>query len=554
MVKNFFKNGTALLFQRQNSILSAAFVIALTVIASRLLGLVRDRLLASYFGASPELAAYIAASRIPEMLFEILILGALSVAFIPVFTEYIAQKKQEEAWHITSSMINGALLLFVVIGSIALIFSRNLSYWVAPGLVNNNNYLLDLTSNLTRIMLFTQLFFILSGFVTAVLQSYQRFLIPAMAAIFYNLGVICGIIFLGPQIGVFGPAIGMIAGALIHLLIQVPLVRALGFKYSFRLDFRHPGVREIGRLVLPRVFGVTAAQLNETANIILASLISAKSIVALNFAQHLQLAPLGLFAATIAQAALPTLSSEVAQKKQGEFKTTLLTSMHQILFLILPASAILIILRIPMVRLIFGAARFDWEATVLTGRTLAFFSASLFAQGAILLLARGFYALHNTKTPVKIGIASICTNIVLSLFFVQYLHLPIWALGASYSIATILNALLLLVFLDRAVEKFNRRELIIPGLKIGFAAVLMAVCLYIPMKFLDQLVFDTTKTINLLALTGAASFLGLSVYLILTWLLQVKEISLFWGFVRRIRIIKEAPIESEEIIDTTTPH
>jgi putative peptidoglycan lipid II flippase len=533
---NFFKNGALVFLSKQTNILSAAAVIMINVAASRILGLMRDRLLAAYFGTAPELGVYFAAFRLPDMIFQLLVMGTLATAFIPVITSLLTKGEEKEAWYVSSSILNIGLVIFAALAILVFIFSRNLSSLIAPGFSEKE---LILMSKLTRIMLISQFFFILSNFLTGILQSFKRFIIPAIAPVLYNLGIILGVVFFSPSMGIYGPTLGVVLGTIFHFVIQLPLARRLGLSYRPVFDFRHPKVREIGRLMLPRTIGLAVAQIDYTVDIVLASLISTSSLIYFNFAQHLQMLPVGLFGATIAQAALPTLSEEGAEKGLASYKRTFINSLQQILFLVMPFSVLLIILRIPIVRLVFGAARFDWEATVLTGRVLALFSISLFAQAGVHLLARGFYALHDSKTPVLVGAISVFVNVLASVYFILGLKLPIWGLGLSTSIANIFNAMLLLVFLDKKVGGFNRGRLLIPILKIFAASFITAFALYFPMKLLDQLIFDTTRVFGLLLLTGITSLFGCCVYFFLSWVFRLRLLASFGRLFERIEIIQK---------------
>jgi putative peptidoglycan lipid II flippase len=385
---------------------------------------------------------------------------------------------------------------------------------------------------------------------TGILQSFKHFLIPSLAPVVYNLGIILGIFLLTPFLGLYGPVLGVVFGAILFMAIQLPLIRSLGYRHFWQVNFSDSGVREVGRLMLPRTFGLAVSQIDTTVDLILSTLLGARMVTIFNFAQHLQQLPIGLFGATIAQAALPTMAQFKTKKNMEDFKNVFLSSMHQVLFLVLPVSAILVVLRIPMVRLVFGASRFDWEATVLTGKTLALFSISLFAQSLIQLLARGFYALYDSKTPVIIGIIAVFLNTALSIFFIRYLALPVWGLAASTSIASIVNAGLLLIFLDQKVEKFNRLRLILPAVKMFVASAITGIFLYIPMKLLDQLVFDTTRTINLILLTGIATSLGLSVYLFLAWFLKIEEVITFFNLAKKVTRVRQIFVDiSSEVVN-----
>lgn len=517
-----------------------------TVMTSKVLGLIRDRLLAHTF-STDQVAIFLAAFRLPDLMFQLLIFGAVSVAFIPVFTDYLQDKGEKEAFRFASDILNVVLIFFLFVSFIVLIFAEPLTSWVVPGFGASQKMV---TAQLTRIIMLGQILLVVGSFFAGIGQSYQRFVIPALAAVLYNVGIILGILLFAPIWGLFGPAFGVIIGAVLHVLIQFPLVSSLGFKHKLSFNFVGEGIREVLKLMSVRTIGVAVEQINETVGIVLASLISVSSVTFLTFAQHLQAVPIGLFGATLAQAALPVLAREKARGEKDMFKVTLLTTMHQIMFLSLPAAAILIVLRIPVVRLVFGASQFNWEATVLTGRTVAFLATGLVAQSVVLLLVRGFYALKDTKTPVLVSVVTVVVNIVLSMFFVLGLRLEIWSLGLAYSVATTISAIMLMVALNQKLEGFHWRDVYLPAIKMLFAATLAAGALYIPIKLLDQLVFDTTKTINLIFLTGIASILGLSVYLLFVWLMRVKELETFWNLIKKLYTM-QFKIKSEEIIKET---
>lgn len=547
---NFFKNGANIFKEKQANILSAAAVIAISVAISRILGLIRYRLLASNFGGDIKLLdSYIAASVLPDAIFEVLIFGAIALAFIPIFSEHIAKDKLEKAWELTSAVISLSLIVFAVFSLLVIIFASNIAVLIAPGLVAKEPTTQQTIANLLRIMIFSQLFFLISIFLTGILQSFQRFLIPALASIFYNLGIISSIVFLSPLMGIYAPAIGMIIGAILHLSVQLPLAKSLGFKYKPTLDFKSEEIKEVFHLMWPRSLTLGLTRLSDIVNIALASIASVGSIVAFNFAQVLQLVPIALFAGSLAQASLPSLSLEFNAKRYDQFKKIFADSFHQILFLILPAAAIIAILRIPLVRLVFGAREFSWDLTVLTGRTLIAFSIGIAAQALSLLLTRGFHAIKDSKTPLIISAITITINISLSLFFVHVLGQSIVYLALIYSSASILNAITLFYFLDKKIG-FEKKALLIPAAKMLAITLVTTLSLYIPMKFLDQLVFDTTRTIGLILLTSAAVIAGLTVYISLSYIFRIKEVIIFWDLAKKLlsfpsRLAKPAPTSIE---------
>lgn len=536
-----------LLTRKQSSIGSAALVLALMVLASRFLGLIRDRLLAARFSPE-ELGVYFAAFRLPNILFELLVMGAFTSAFIPVFTRFLAQNKDDDAWRMAASIINISLLLLAFLAVPLYIWTEGVSRMFAPGFSDQQ---IKLMAQFTRVILVLQVAPLLVGnFFTGILQSFKSFLVPALAPVLYNIGIILGIILLSSSFGLFAPVIGIGIGAILFMMIQIPVLSAIGYRHLFVVDFHHKGVRDVFKLMGPRTLGLAASQIDMTVDLILASLLGAKMVTIFNFASHLQQLPVGLFGATIAQAALPSLSISAAKDEREELKRAIVTSTNQILFFVLPISVLFIVLRIPVVRLVFGAERFDWEATVLTGMTLSMFSFSLFAQAVIHLLARAFYALYDSRTPVLVAIGSILVNTVLSIVFIQGMHLPIWSLGVSTSVSGIMQVVILFCFLDKRLETFSRRDLFVPMLKMSVAAFLSGVVIYIPMKILDQLVFDTTRTFGLILLTGSTATMGLFVYFFLSWVMGVGEVRSFFAMIRRVRRVSTILLEpAREIID-----
>lgn len=545
---NIFKKGISVLLARQTNILSAAFVIATTVIISQILGLVRQRLLVSIFGASDTLGVYLASSRLPDFLFQILIAGALSSAFIPIFSQYLGRKNYQDANRLASSLLILGLGAFLIIGVILFIFANQFSSVIAPGFSKSQ---IDLMANLTRIIIAGELLFIVGSFLSAILQSYNHFFIPGIAIAFYNLGIITGIKLLSPVFGISSAAIGVVLGAFVFVLIQLPFIRRVGFSFSPVLSLKTKGLIDVLKLMGPRTLSLGIFQLGTLLVVTLISFLPSpgRNYVIFDYAQTLAFAPVVLFGQAIAQAAFPVLSRE--KDKLEQFKLTFLTSMNQMLYVVLPVSVLILVLRIPIVRLIYGASQFDWQATVLTGRTLAFFSISIFAQGLIYLVSRGFYALHDTKSPLIIGTISTTFMIALGAMFIFVRNFGVESIAAAFSIASIANVVIMFAFLNHKVGGFNIRLLLIPISKIFIASVLTGFALYIPIKLLDQLVFDTTRTVGLLLLTGISSFAGLSFYLFLTWLFNVKEAYLFLLLFKKLGDWRQILGKSEEVIEGT---
>lgn len=536
------------LFKTQNTILSAAVILGVASGVSAVLGLVKTRLLASYFGVSKELAIFYTADKIPNLIYSILIVGAVSTVFIPIFTSLL-KKDKEDALKVASSIINTTVIFFILIGAVIFAFSPQIINLLSVGTFSQSE--ITLGSNLMRIMLVSQIFLVAGSLSTSVLQSFKYFTIPALAPIFYNIGMIVGIVFLSEKLGIYGPAVGVALGSVFHFLIQLPVLKKSGFKFSPSMDFSNKDFRKIFSLVPPRIVSVLIVNLVQTINNSLAILISAPSVIYLKFADQLQTFPVSLFGISMAAASLPTLSSQSAPEERDRFKETFLISLHQTMYLVMPLSAILLVLRVPAIRLVYGVSNFPWEATIRTAQTLAFFSISIFSQSANYLITRAFYALKDTSTPVRISIITAIINVCISVFFVSTLKLGVWSVALSYTLTSLLDMFLLIIFLDKKVEGFNKEKLFIPFTKISFATALTGIMLYIPMKLLDKFVFDTTRTINLIALTAVAGLVGMATYLLITYLLKVEEIQLFYKLLRKLRISKDE-IKSEAVDLTTT--
>lgn len=526
--------------KRQQTVGSAAITLVIMVLASRILGLVRDRLLAARF-VPDDLGVYFAAFRLPNLVFELLVMGALTSAFIPVFTTFITKEQKDDAWKMASTLINISLFILVLLTIPVFLWAGKFSRLLAPGFTNVQ---IDQMAQFTRFMLLFQVIPLLVGnFFTGILQSFQYFLIPALAPVVYNVGIIIGIVVLTPSLGLYAPVVGVGIGSILFMLIQIPFLVVVGYRYQPLFNTKQAGVKEVGKLMAPRTFGLAVSQLDTTVDLMLASMLGARMVTIFHFAQHLQQLPVGLFGSTIAQAALPKLSMSSVKEDLSQFKATIMSALHQILFFVLPASTLFIVLRIPIVRLVFGASRFDWQATVLTGMTLSMFSLSLFAQAIAQVLARGFYALYDSKTPVVIGVISIIINTLLSILFVWYFHFPVWSLGLSTSIASIVNACVLLYMLDSRIGGFSKRDLLLPPVKMVISSLITGVALFIPLHLLDQLVFDTTRTFGLILLTGVSGLAGMSTYVFLSWVMGVGEVQSFVRLLQKVKSTKAFMLE-----------
>ncbi len=555
MVKRFIYKSTSILLKQQKTLLSAAVIMMFLMLASRILGLVRNWFLASTFGVGSELDAYNAGFLLPDLIAVVLINGALTVALIPVFTTYLTQKGKDEAWSVASSVLNLALAVYLLFAVVIFLFPGQLNAIFIPGL---DPVAAEQATSLTRIVAFAQIFLLIGAFLTATLQSYHRFIAPALAPVAYNLGIIFGIVFLSPTFGVVGVGIGVVVGAFFHALIQILIIRRIGFEYFFKIDLKNAGLRKVVKLAIPRSVGIGLAQLEWTVSIFLASLLAAGSIAVLRFSIDLQNLPIALFGATLAVASFPTFSYEWAGNKLDQFKTTFLSSLHQVLYLAVPVSVLFITLRIPIVRLTLGSGLFDWPATVATATTLSFFAIGIFAQAGFLLISRAFYAMHDAVTPLKIAFVSLIIHASVGYYFVVVMSFPIWYLGLTSSFSGIFSFFALLYLLDKKLGGFDRKKLFLPAVKIVVAAAVMAVFLYIPLhyrhegKYVIDLIIDTSRAINLLFLTSLVAIVGLTVYGLLTWWFKSEELKSYLSLLPDLRKVTK-DLAVEEAVDTDHP-
>lgn len=542
-MKNLFQTGQSLLGRRQGSILSAAFVILSLIAVSRILGLIRQRIFVHFFTDS-ELAVYLAAFRIPEALFEVLVAGSLASAFIPVFTSILARGQKNRAWYVAGITHATLISAFLVLSVIAFLFAQPISQVLTPGFSPEQQLLM---TQLTKFLLIAQAFFLLSFFLSGIQESFQRFLVPAIAPLFYNIGMILGAALLS-GLGVWGIAIGAVAGSFVQLVVQLPFVHSLGFRFIAKIEPTHPDFLKIVKLAIPRMVEMVVLQIAKGVELFLATTISVASYTHLIFANTLQLLPVAFFGYSLGKATFPTLSQYAARNNRGEFVTTLRFTLGQIFFFVAPLAVALTVLRIPLVRLVFGAQRFGWEATVQTGLTLSAFSVAVITQAAVAILARSFYALHDTKTPMVASIVSLFVGIMLSFLFILVLHMGVWGLALSYSIISLLQAGTLLLLLNRRVS-FLHGGFVGNTVKIGVAASIAGFVMYFLLKVLDQAVWDkrlsllgdfglalpttfqvfvldTRYTINLVFLTLLVITVGALVYLFIATLLRCREVEI----------------------------
>ncbi len=536
-MNKLFANTKNLILSKQRSLLSSALIVAVMIILSSLFGFLRYRTLASYFTKS-ELDVFFASFRIPDIIFEILITGALTSSFIPIFIKYKGQQKTLN--ENISSIINIITLCLFVFIFIVVFFADQIFPLITPGFSPEQ---LKNVVFFSRILLVGQLPFLVFGnFLTGIGQANKIFFISAVAPVLYNLVIILSTVIFAPSLYLLAPVLGVVVGAFILFGVQLPLYFSSGFVYKPVLKVTK-ALKEFFRLVIPRIITVIAAQIDATIDLTLTTILQSGSYTIFYLAQRLQLLPVSVIGIAFGQASLPYLTEVYQQKRLEEFKKIVTESLLSTFFLTFPIMTFFIFARTPLVRLFFGGDKFDWQATNQTALTLSYFALSIPAHSIYYFLTRCFYAFLDSKTPFMVSVFSILLNVALSLYFIFILHLPVWSLGASFSISIVCSVILLLTVLAQRIHGLGYRLVLMESVKIFFATFVSSFFVYYLMKILDGLILDTSRTINIFFLLVIAGSVYLALYFFLSWMLGVREIELLAKFIRKARTYRQKMVE-----------
>ncbi len=528
------------------SIARAAGTIMLPFVLSNLLGLARTILMSNAFGTGPEVDAFNAATKIPDILFALVAGGALASAFIPTYTGLLVNKRRAEAWRLASAIANLVFLILVVVSVLAA--------WFAPWIVRHilvPDFTLpqqDLTVALMRVTLPSAAIFGISGLLMGILNANKVFLYPALAPSMYWLGIIFGVVALSPSMGIYGPAWGVVVGAGLHLLVQLPgLVRVVGKRFFLTLGLRLPDVREVARLMGPRLFGVAVVQLNSLVNANLASGINTGSLTAIIYGFAIMTMPEVVIAQSIAIASLPTFSAQVARGRLDEMQSSLAATLRSTLLLALPASIGLIMLRTPLVAAFLQRGEFDVNSTQMVAWALLWYAAGLVGHSVVEISSRAFYALHDTRTPVLVGAIAMSLNLGFSFLFMRLFIQVGWAphggLALANSLATFLEMIALSILMRGRLGGLGGRALLTGIGQAGVGTGIMALVVAWWMGF-------ALGQPDWLVLAGGV-LLGGGVYTLALALLHVPEIDALFGMVwrqtrRLMRLDRRQPLSSEK--------
>jgi putative peptidoglycan lipid II flippase len=503
----------------------AMAIIAVFTVLAKISGMARDAFFSNKFGTN-ELVngaalmdAYVAAFRLPDFIFNLLILGTFSVAFIPVFSDYLV-KDRKRAYELASSILNFTIIMILVVTLIGYLLVEPLVSLIAPGLEGATR---ELTTTFTKIFLLSPIFLTISSIVSSILNAEKKFALVSAAPLFYNLSIMFGTIVFYPKMGPAGVAWGVVLGAVLHLLVQLPGLRRVGFTYSLALAYRDPSFGKFWKLYWPRIFSMGTNQVTLLIATFFGSYLGAGALSAFYYANNLQSVFLSIFAVSFATAVFPLLSDLYNKQDEPGFKDVIAKTTNQILFFMIPLSALMIVLRAQIVRLIYGigaGTSFDFEKTRLVSLSLGLFAVSLFAQALIPLYSRAFYSRHNTVTPMTIGFIVIVVNVISTYFAVDHFGMPGMVLAFSFS--SVLHLILLLMELHHKMGDLQDEYLVLNSLKIVISSLCAGIASYVSLYAIAPWV-DMQTYWGILIQGALSGIIGICVYVFAAWLLKVDE-------------------------------
>ncbi|MFQ5931115.1 MAG: murein biosynthesis integral membrane protein MurJ [Nitrospiraceae bacterium] len=511
-----------------HGVAKAAGLIGTATFSSRILGFIRDIVLARLFGATPAADAFFVAYRIPNLLRELFAEGSMSSAFIPVFTEYHTLRTKRDAWELASAMFTTLLTVITLITAVGILAAPGIVWLLAPGFHDDPSKL-SVTTLLTRIMFPYLLFISLAALAMGILNSLHAFAAPALSPVLFNLFVIGCALFLSPLLPepIVGVAIGVVAGGAAQFAMQLPGLTLRGMLFGWRFEPRHAGVRRIGTLIVPSLLGLSVTQVNITVSTILASYFEGGPTY-LFYGMRLVQFPLGIFGVALATAILPTLSAQAAKGAMEELRSTLGFGLRMILFIILPAMLGLILLRKPMVHLFFEHGTFTAADTAATATALLCFALGLWAFAGVRIIVAAFYSLQDTKTPALAAGAAVAANLVLAIFLMAPLQHA--GLALATALAAMLNVGILVAVLNRrlgGVDWVSVRRSALRALAASVPVVLA--CVWISgLEVWMRPEEWTAKAVMLVVGVG----LSVTGYVGVHALLRSEELDVLWGLVR----------------------
>ncbi|WP_026486870.1 murein biosynthesis integral membrane protein MurJ [Caldanaerobius polysaccharolyticus] len=497
----------------------AAGVIMILAFLSKILGFGRETVLAAKFGASSASDAYVMATTIPLVVFQ-LIGSSIGTTFIPVFTEYVTREGREKAYDLTNNIINIILVVSFIVSIGGIVLSPALVKLIAPGYVGERYYL---TVALTRIMFPMIVFIGLANVATGVLQAQNRFTMPAFIGIPYNIVIIIALVAFTKDFGIYAVAFATVIATLLQLLVQIPDMYKLGYRYRFVLNFKHPGVFKVLILVLPVLIGSAVNQINVVVDKIFASGLQEGAVASLNYANRLNGFVMGIFGTAISTVIYPTLSKHISLNDYDSYKKSFKKAVNAIFMVMIPITAITMLLRVPIINIVYKRGAFDEKAAYMTGLALLYYAVGMTAFSVRDVINRAFYSLQDTKTPMIYGVYAVLINIVSNLFLVRIMG--VGGLALSTSLAAILTSILLFFALRKKLNGIGITDMLVTTGKIFASTALMAVTIYFFNDWLAaKLSFEGVLKWGI-SFAGS-SILGLAVYAFFLVAFRVEEVKL----------------------------
>lgn len=506
------------------AIIKSAGIIGFATLCSRILGLVRDIVIARLFGVYVYAQAFVIAFKIPNLLRDLLGEGAANAAFVPVFSEYSVTHTKEEFWELANAVLNSLLVILMAITLLGVLSSAVIVRLIAPGFIADTHKL-ETTVLLTRIIFPYILLISLAAYSTAILNSLKHFSVPAFSPCLLNISIIVFAMLFGE--GIKGLALGVLIGGVLQLAMQIPVLYRKGFRVRhFLRRFKHPAAKLIAKLMLPRLFSSCIYQLNNFVDSIFGSLaliVGEGGVAGLYFAYRLIQFPLGIFSNALSQAILPTFSIQALEETPDKIRHTLSFGLRATFFVMLPASAGFIVLARPLILMLFGGGRFDEYSVLMTASVLSFYSIGLFAYGSTKITQSCFFALKDTLTPAKVSFLALCMNVILNIALMFPMKLAGIALATS--ISGIISFLVLFFILKDKLKPFAITPVVFSFVRIFAASLLMGIACYFALRRIC--IFETGILARLLKLSLLIS-LGIISYVIFCFVFRVKEMQELW--------------------------
>ena len=517
---------------QKKKLTGAAMIVMSSIIVSRLTGFAREALTPNFLGVGLVSDAYLMAFRITDLMYNLLVGGAIAAAIIPILTGYIVKDQEEDGWKAAGTFINVVIISMIIVSGLGIIFAPQLVALMAIGF---DKEAAELTIKLTRILFPSVGFIMLAGITNGVLNSYKRFAAAAYGPSIYNIGSALSI-WLFSSKSVEAVAFGVMSSSIIYFLFQFAFAYKNLKHYRFNLYMRHSGFRRLFGLAIPSLISSAVVQINVIITNSFTSLFQSGSVTALQMADRTWQLPYGIFAQGIGIAILPTLSEKLAIGEVENYKRILLKSLKTVLFLSLPSAIGLVVLREPIIRTIFKLTKEVTEDDVrLTGAILMFYAVALLAQSAVTILNRAYYADNDTKTPLYTGVATIVFNVLFSMLFYNMTNLGTAGMALSYSLSSTLNMILLLILLNKRMHGIYLKELLSFLFKILPASIVMGAIIYILNLFLPS--YLTNKLYQFINL-GLMVFVGITVYAVVTISMKVDEaVSAYKAIINRAKRI-----------------